>query len=93
MTVETLEKVFNIVSATIFLVGEDRTVATPDDDGTFDTFEMSCDVAWTVCGSPWGTQEGFGASASSSINRQQSKTGNDRKRRPSLSLGTSMVAA
>ena len=28
------------------------TVATPDEDGTFDTFEMSCDVAWTVYGSP-----------------------------------------
>ena len=74
------------------MLGEDGTVATPDDDGTFDTFETSCDVAWTVCGSPSGTPEGSGAS-SSSTNRQQSKTGNDRKWRPSLGLGTFMVAA
>ena len=55
MTVETLENVFNVVSATIFLVGEDGTVATPDDAGTFDTFEMSCNIARTVCGRPSGT--------------------------------------
>ena len=61
MTVETLKKVFN-VSATVFLVGEDKTVATPDEDGTIDTFEMNCDVVWTVSGSPSVTQE-VGASS------------------------------
>ena len=50
---------------------------------------MNCDV-WTVCVSPPVTREGSGASASSSINRQQNKTGSG-KRRPSLV--SSMVAA
>ena len=89
MTVETLGKVFNIASATIFLEGDDGTVATPGEDGTFDTFEMNCDV-WTICGSPSVTQEGPGGSASSSITRQQTKAGGG-KWRPSV--GSSIVAS
>ena len=57
-----------------FLVREDGTVATPDEDGTFNTSEMNCNVVWTVCGSLPVTQEGSGARASSSINRQENKT-------------------
>ena len=90
MTVETLGKVFNFVSATIFLVGDDGSVATPCEDGTFDTFEMNCDVVWTVCGSSSLTREGPGGSTSSSINRQQNKAGSG-KWRPSV--GSSIVAA
>ena len=53
MTVETLGKVCNIASATIFIfLIDDGTVATPGEDGTFDTFEMNCDIVWTICGSP-----------------------------------------
>ena len=37
MKIETIGKVFNLEPGTIFLVGEDGSVATPDDDGSFDT--------------------------------------------------------
>lgn len=74
MTVKTIGKVFNLLSGTIFLVGEDGSVATPDEeDGSFNTFEMNCDVIWNVSGSP-SVNRGNHASCSYSLpSRQQVK--------------------
>ncbi len=52
MTVDTIGKVFNLESTGIFLVGENGTVATPEEDGSFDTYEMRYAVNWTVSGNP-----------------------------------------
>ena len=41
--------IFNIFPQSLFLVGSDGTVATPDEDGDFDSFDMS-HVEWMVCG-------------------------------------------
>lgn len=49
LKVDTISKVFTLVSDTIFL---DGTVATPDESGSFDPYEMNGDVIWTVSGNP-----------------------------------------
>ena len=46
----TLGKIFNVFPQSLFLVGSDGTVATPDEDGDFESFDMSQDVEWMVCG-------------------------------------------
>ena len=40
----------NIFLQSLFLVGSDGTVATPDDDGYFDSYDMSQDVESIVSG-------------------------------------------
>ena len=72
MTVETIGKVFNLES--IFLVGEDGTVATPDENGSFDTFEMGSEVVWTVSGKPIHRGDP-GSSSISFPSSQQTTTG------------------
>lgn len=49
MTTSTLGKFFNIFPTSLFLVGlSDGTVATPDEEGDFDTYDLCPDVEWTV---------------------------------------------
>lgn len=49
LNADTLSRIFNVDPDTVFLVGEDGTVAFPDSERTFDTMEMDCEV-WTVNG-------------------------------------------
>lgn len=58
MSVDTLAKIFSLSTSSIFLVADDGAVATSDDDGSFNTYEMSTDVCWIV--------NGHGSSSSSS---------------------------
>ena len=44
----TLGKIFNVFPQSLFLVGSDSTVATPDKDGDFESFDMSQDIKWFV---------------------------------------------
>lgn len=39
MSTSTLGKIFNIFLTSLFLVGSDGTVATPDEEGDFDTYD------------------------------------------------------
>ena len=50
MRIATLGKIFNIFPQSLFLVGSDGTVATPDEEGDFETYDMSQDTEWTVSG-------------------------------------------
>ena len=50
MTTSTLGKIFNIFPTSLFLVGSDGTVATPDEEGDFETYDLCPDVEWTVNG-------------------------------------------
>ena len=50
MTTSTLGKIFNVFPQSLFLVGSDGTVATPDVDGDFDTYDLTPDVEWNVNG-------------------------------------------
>ena len=50
MTASTVSKIFNVFPHSIVLVGEDGTVATPDDNGEFNLYDMSTDVIWSVNG-------------------------------------------
>jgi hypothetical protein len=50
MRIATLGKIFNIFPQSLFLVGSNGTVATPDEEGDFDTYDMSRDAEWTVSG-------------------------------------------
>ena len=47
MMTTTLGKVFNLQPDSIFLVGDDGSVATSE-DGNFDTYEMDNEVTWTA---------------------------------------------
>ena len=49
---ETLGKFFNLFPQTIFLVAEDGTVATPDNQGEFDTYDVDPNLVWTINGDP-----------------------------------------
>ena len=51
MMTTTLGKVFNLQPDSIFLVGDDGSVATSE-EGNFDTYEMDNEVTWTVDGNP-----------------------------------------
>ena len=62
MRTETIGKIFNLESDSIFLIGDDGTVATAE-DGNFNSFEMESDVGWTVSGN----------TVSTAINLQQPK--------------------
>ena len=50
MTTETMSKIFNVFPQSVVLVGDNGTVATPDEDGSFCVYEMSTDVEWSVNG-------------------------------------------
>ena len=50
MTTSTLGKIFNIYPTSLFLIGSDGTVATPDEEGDFETYDLCPDVEWTVNG-------------------------------------------
>ena len=52
MSSDTIAKVFNVFPNSIVLVGEDGTVATPDNEGDFCLYEMDATVSWTVNGDP-----------------------------------------
>ena len=47
MRIATLGKILNIFPQSLFLVGSDGTVATPD-EGDFETYDMSQDTEWTA---------------------------------------------
>ena len=47
---ETLGKIFNLFPQTIFLVADDGTVATPDSQGEFDTYDVDPNLVWTING-------------------------------------------
>ena len=49
---ETLGKIFNLFPQTIFLVADDGTVATPDIQGEFDTYDVDPNLVWTINGDP-----------------------------------------
>ena len=50
MRIATLGKILNIFPQSLFLVGSDRMVATPDEEGDFETYDMSQDTEWTISG-------------------------------------------
>ncbi len=47
-------KVFNLSADSIFLIGDDGTVATAE-DGNFNSYEMDSDISWTVSGNQLGS--------------------------------------
>ena len=50
MNAETISKIFNVFPHSIVLVGDDGTVATPNEDGDFSLYQMSSDITWSLNG-------------------------------------------
>ena len=51
LKVDTIGKIFNVnPDSSLFLVGDDGTVAFPGEDGSFDSYDMENNIDWTVNG-------------------------------------------
>ena len=55
LKMETRGKIFKLTADSTFLIIGDGTVATPEEDGSFNSLEMDSYIAWTVSGNAIST--------------------------------------